>query len=244
MLRTPPRPDCLPLLPMKRLLPLLPVLFLCDCTPVRTVYDQYGQEVKESEGATQSDLNSRFEKEFESAFMEKKGQDGVPQTSSNRVSSFQKHLDDSRRMQDEYLTKSYDARRENDSRSVIYAGASADSRYSRDADRREKDRKMAYGSDMRPDFMNPTHGISHSSRYGVDSTHLSSMDGVAGTGYHDAAYATSEADYDRDDANWYVEGRRDKTPQPTITNFRDYYRQSIKSTRELLGRDKKAEDGE
>lgn len=242
MPRIPPRPDYLLLLLMKHLLPLLPVLFLCACTPVRTVYDQYGQEVKESEGATQSDLNSRFEKEFESAFMEKKGQDGVPQTSSNRVSSFQKHLDDSRRMQDEYLTKSYGALRENDSRAVIYSGA--DARYSRDDDRREKERKMAYGSDMRPDFMNPTHGISHSSRYGVDSTHRSSMDGVAGPGYHDSTYATPAADYDRDDANWYVEDRRDKTPQPTITNFREYYRQSIKSTRELLGRDKKAEDGE
>ena len=229
---------------MKRFLPLLPVLLLCACTPVRTVYDRDGQEVKESEGATQSDLNSRFEKEFESAFMEKKGQDGVPQTSSNRVSSFQRQLDESRKIQDEYHTKTYGAVRENDSRSVIYSGASSASRYSGDSDRREKERKMAYGSDMRPDFMNPTHGISHSSRYGVDSSNRSSMDGVAGPAYRDSAYGTSSSDYSTEDSNWYVEGRRDKTPQPTITNFRDYYRQSIKSTRELLGRDKKAEDGE
>lgn len=229
---------------MSRFLHLLPVVLLCACTPVRTVYDQYGKEVKESEGATQSDLNSRFEKEFESAFMEKKGQDGVPQTSSNRISSFQRQLDESRRIQDEYHTKTYGAVRENDSRTVIYSGATADSRFSRDSDRREKDRKMAYGSDMRPDFMNSTHGISHSSRYGVDSSSRSSMDGLAGPGYRDVGYATSESDYSTGDSNWYVENRRDKTPQPDITNFRDYYRQSIKSTRELLGRDKKAEDGE
>ena len=115
-------------------------MLLGACTPVRTVYDKYGEEVKESDGATQSDLNSRFEKEFESAFMEKKGKDGVPQTSSNRVSSFQKQLDESRKIQDEYHTKSYGAIRENDSRSVIYSGAGADSRYSRDSDRREKER--------------------------------------------------------------------------------------------------------
>ena len=229
---------------MSRFFPLLPVLLLCACTPVRTVYDRDGQEVKESEGATQSDLNSRFEKEFESAFMEKKGQDGVPQTSSNRVSSFQKQLDESRKIQDEYHTKTYGAVRDNDMRSVIYSGANADSRYSGDSDRREKERKMAYGSDMRPDFMNPTHGISHSTRYGVDSSSRSSMDGVTGPAYRDSAYATSSSDYSTEDSNWYVEGRRDKTPQPTITNFRDYYRQSIKSTRALLGRDKKAEDGE
>lgn len=229
---------------MSRFLHLLPVFLLCACTPVRTVYDQYGEKVNESEGATHSDLNSRFEKEFESAFMEKKGKDGVPQTSSNRVSSFQKRLDESRRIQDEYHTKTYGAVRENDSRSVIYSGATADSRFAEDSNRREKDRKMAYGSDMRPDFMNPTHGISHSSRYGVDSSDRSSMDGLAGPGYRDVDYATSESDYSTSDSNWYVEGRRDKTPQPNITNFRDYYRQSIKSTRELLGRDKKAEDGE
>ncbi len=232
------------LLTMKGLFPLLPLILLGACTPVRTVYDKYGEEVKESDGATQSDLNSRFEKEFESAFMEKKGKDGVPQTSSNRVSSFQKQLDESRKIQDEYHTKSYGAIRENYSRSVIYSGAGADSRYSRDSDRREKDRKMAYGSDMRPDFMNPTHGISHSSRYGADSSDRSSMDGVQAPRYHDSSYATTGSAYSTADSDWYTEARRNKTPQPDITNFRDYYRQSIKSTRELLGRDKKAEEGE
>lgn len=227
-----------------RFISLLPVFLLCACTPVRTVYDKYGDEVKESEGATQSDLNSRFEKEFESAFMEKKGKDGVPRTSSDRVSSFQRQLDESRKIQDEYHTKAYGAVRENNSRSVIYSGAGVDSRYSADSDRREKDRKMAYGSDMRPDFMNPTHGISHSTRYGVDSSNRSSMDGMTGPGYHDSVYSTSESEYATSDSSGYVEGRRNKTPQPDITNFREYYRRSIESTRELLGRDKKAEDGE
>ena len=221
----------------KILLLTVTAALVCSCTPVRTVYDANGNEVKEREGATVSSLNSHFEKEFQSSFMERKGKNGVPQTSSNRVSSFQKDLDNSRKMNNEYLTKAYGAVRDNNSRTAIYAGASSSSRYSRDRDRREKDRKMAYGTDMRPDFMNSSHGISHSSRYGANSQSRSSADGSSASGISGRTYSTGRSGYSTEDTNSYVAGRRGKTPRPKITNFRDYYRQTIESTRSLLGRD-------
>lgn len=216
---------------------------LCACQSVRTVYDANGQAVKETDGATISDLNSRFEKEFQSSFSERKTDSGVPQTSSNKVSSFQKYLDESRKIDSEYRTRSYDGLKRDDSRSVAYAGASADTRYARDNDRREKDSTIAYGSDMRPDFMNETHGISHAHRYSSDHTHRSSMDGLAAPGYRGTVYDTSaDSGYNRNNPDWYVEDRREKTPQPTITGYREYYRKTIMDTRSLLGRDKKPDE--
>lgn len=224
---------------------LLSLTALCACQPVRTVYDENGQVLEESDAATVSDLNSRFEKEFQSSFTERKNSSGVPQTTSSRVSSFQKYLDDSRRAGSDYATHSYAGVKRDDSRSVAYTGASADTRYARDNDRREKDATIAYGSDMRPDFMNTTHGISHSQRYGAEHEQRSAMDGLAAPGYRGVVYDTAaDTGYARSDSDHYIENRRDKTPQPTITGYRDYYRKTIMDTRSLLGRDKKAEDGE
>lgn len=226
-----------------RFLSILPLLILCACEPVRTVYDSNGQEVEESEGATISDLNSRFEKEFQSSFMEKKTESGVPQTSSGKVSSFQKYLDDSRRLNKDYTTRSYGDASRNDLRSSTYADA--DTRYARDNERYDKEAKVAYSTDMRPDFMNDSRGISHSSRYsGADDSHRSAMDGLAAPGYRGHEYdVTADAGYAHGDTDHYVEGRRDKTPAPTITNYRDYYRKTIQDTRALLNREKKAEEG-
>lgn len=215
---------------------ILPVLLLSACESVRTVYDRDGREVEEHEGATQSDLTSRFQGEFNAAFRENRDANGVPQATSGRVSSFQSALDNSRRNNNEYLTQEYGAATRNDSRNVIYAGSNA--RYAGEDNRRERERRMAYGNNLRPDFMNETHGISHSQRYGPDASSRSSMDGVAASrAAGSSSYSGQSAGYSHTDSNSYVENRRNKTPQPQITNFREYYRQTINSTRSLLGRD-------
>ncbi len=89
---------------------LLAALYAClllSCETVRTVYDEGGNEVKQSEGATESDLFSAYEKRFDEAFSEKRNAQGVPESKSGRVSAFQKELDSARNTDSPYATKAF-----------------------------------------------------------------------------------------------------------------------------------------
>ena len=94
---------------MLRRLTLALLLCCTACTPVRTVYDEHGNVVKDDDdGGGEKDLMSTFEKRFDAAFSEQKTKDGVPQTTSSKVSPFQRELDDARRIDKPYATGSFD----------------------------------------------------------------------------------------------------------------------------------------
>ena len=96
-------------MPLRLLTVALLALLCCSaCTPVRTVYDSMGNEVNEEENGGEKDLMSTFEKRFDAAFSEQKTTDGVPQTTSSKVSAFQRDLDEARRMDKSFSTGSFD----------------------------------------------------------------------------------------------------------------------------------------
>lgn len=218
---------------MRRSLFILPLLCLCACESVRTVYDANGRMVDDSPKMGESDLSSHFEDEFNAAFAEEKV-NGVPTARSKRVSEYQKKLDAARREDKEFQTHSYqgDLSKSN-LRSNVFDGAGK--RW--DGNKRlDKSDKQAYDTSWRPDFMNETHGISHNNRNSAnDASRMESAEHELGE--HASRYATNASRYHTTDPDYYFENRRNKTPQPEVTDFRDYYRQSIKSTRALLNRD-------
>lgn len=210
------------------------LLTLCACEPVRTVYDENGRVVDDRPKSGESDLASRFEDEFNAAFTEQKV-NGVPTATSRRVSSYQKKLDAARREDKEFLTHSYQGNLgESDLRSAVYGDN--DKRWS-GSKRLDKSTREAYSRDWRPDFMNESHGISHSSRYGAEKGDRMESEQHE-LGDYTSRYPVNASRYHTEESNSYVEHRRDKTPQPTVTDFRNYYRQSLKSTKALLNRDK------
>ena len=218
---------------MRALLPILLLLALSACESVRTVYDANGRRVDDSPKSGESDLSSHFEDEFNAAFAEEKV-NGVPTARSKRVSEYQKKLDASRREDKEFATHAYggDLSKSN-LRSDIYEG---NGKRWEGNKRLGKSDKQAYDTSWRPDFMNETHGISHNNRNSAnDASRMESSEHELGE--RSSRYSVNASRYHTSDPNYYVEGRRDKTPQPEITDFRDYYRQSIKSTKELLNRD-------
>ena len=93
------------------LLMLLAMLGCTACTPVRTVYDSQGNEVKDDEPGGEKDLMSTFEKRFDNDFSEKKNADGVPVTTSGKVSSFQRELDNARKIDKPFATGNFDTGR-------------------------------------------------------------------------------------------------------------------------------------
>ncbi len=219
---------------MRRFVPaLLIMLALSACESVRTTYDANGRKVDDSPKMGESDLSSHYEDEFNAAFSEEKV-NGVPTSRSKRVSEYQKKLDASRREDKEFATHAYggDLSKSN-LRSNIFEGNGK--RWEGNKQFAKSD-KQAYDTSWRPDFMNETHGISHNNRNSAnDASRMESREHELGE--RASRYATNASRYHTDDPNYYVENRRDKTPQPEITNFRDYYRQSIKSTKALLNRD-------
>lgn len=218
---------------MRLFLPVLLLFALCACEPVRTVYDENGRVVDDRPKNGESDLSSHFEDEFNAAFTEEKV-NGVPTATSKRVSAYQKKLDAARREDKEYLTHDYKGKLgETNLRGTLF---SEDGKRWDGNKRMAKSDRQAYSTLARPDFMNETHGISHNSRNGAnDASRMEA--GEHELGEHASRYSTNASRYHTADPNYYVAERRDKTPQPQITDFREYYRQSIKSTRALLNRD-------
>ena len=217
------------------MLALSAILACASCTPVRTIYDDQGNIVKDEPGG-EKDLVSTFEKRFNDSFSEHKTQDGVPQTTSSKVSSFQRQLDDARRIDKPFATGDFDTGKTLDLRSDGFAGAAK--RFDSGKDGIERMANSMYSTDLRPDFMNDSHGISHSNRYqGADKESRSSMEGMALNDRSKSHYLSDSIPYSTNQSNHYVEGRRNKTEQPTIMNYQEYYRQHRNSVRQLLGRD-------
>lgn len=217
---------------------ILLLLALASCHSVRTVYDANGRQVDDSPKSGESDLSAHFEDEFNAAFAEEKV-NGVPTARSKRVSEYQKKLDASRRDETEFATHAYTGKLgESNLRANIFEGNGK--RWGGNKQLGKSD-KQAYDTSWRPDFMNETHGISHNDRNSAnDATRMESSEHELGE--RASRYATNASRYHTSDPNYYVENRRDKTPQPEITNFREYYRQSIMNTKALLNRDNAQND--
>lgn len=218
---------------MKRLVIPVLVLLSVSCESVRTVYDANGNVVDEDAPGGEKDLMSHFEKQFSDSFSEQKGEDGVPVAKSKRVSRFQADIDGARREDKTFSTKSFLGKEGSDLRSVNYTGTKS---YD-GVKRQEKDSRTAYSTDLRPDFMNETHGISSSQRYRHSADDRSEFEGASPLTEREHSYLTGRSHYDGSGQNGYIETRRDKTPPPDITNFRDYYRKTIKETRNMMGRE-------
>lgn len=217
------------------LLALSGLLACVSCTPVRTIYDDQGNIVKDEPGG-EKDLVSTFEKRFNDSFSEHKTQDGVPQTTSSKVSSFQRQLDDARKIDKPFATGSFDTGRQLDLRSNGFDDSGK--RFDSGKDGIERTANSMFSTDLRPDFMNDSHGISHSNRYqGADKGTRSSLEGLARDDRSQSHYLSDGIPYSTSQSNHYVEGRRNKTEQPTIMNYQEYYRQHRNSVRQLLGRD-------
>ena len=224
---------------MKLLLPiLLSLLCLPACTSVRTVYDEYGNEVQDRPSGERS-LEDYMADTFDKDVTRKKNADGVPESSSNKVSRYQKHLDAARKDTTTYQTGSYGSAKILNDRDRQFA----DSAKSFDKSKTYNGTfsNSAYSRDLRPAFMTDTKGI-----YGTDSrsTAFANDQRADGEGQAHDTY-TSSSIYgthpnnaiSRDATSPYYESRRNKTPQPRIINYQDYYKKSLFETRALLGRD-------
>ena len=216
----------------------LAVLALASCESVRTVYDENGKVVKETNGARERSLNDYFEEEFDSRFSEKKNKDGVPEAASAKVSRYQKDIDAARRNDKSYATgtynpggtsdyagKKYSDTRNSDVRDTRYDGTHSNTTFSRDT---------------RPDFMNDSRGLSATDNpyRGSHADTRNASEGVAHNA-RDTRYRTPEGNISTSETNSYVEGRREKWGKPSIISSREYYRRTIEDTRTMLGRDKK-----
>lgn len=211
------------------------LLMLCACGSVRTVYDEFGNEVKESGGGGgEKDLTAHMEEKWSNSFSEKKNEQGIPQAVSNRVSSFQKELDGARSADKEFYTKSYEGASTGDVYSMRFSGAG-----------KQYGAKEAYtggmgariDKELHPAFAGASKGIySTSDRYAKGGSRY----GREGAGSADSgkSYLTGESYYSRRMEDGYFESRRDSLPPPRVMSRGEYYQKSIDETRTLLGRDK------
>lgn len=217
----------------RTLLPLACCLLLGACQTVRTVYDENGQEVKDDDSGGEKDLMSHFESQFNASFSESRNKDGVPQATSSKRSRFQKDIDAARRGDKEYITGAFGGVERQDSlRSISFTGADRDF-----SGRKTYDglKTSSISRDLRPDFMNDSHGISHSDAY-MDHSSRSAMEGAQANA-SGRVYSTDASEFQTSRQSGYIEGRRNRTPEPRIMDYRDYYRKTIEETRTMLGRD-------
>jgi len=219
-----------------QVLSLLPLLLAPACESVRTVYDENGHVVKDSEPGKEKDLQSYFDENFASTFTEKKNKAGVTETTSNKVSRFQKDLDAARHSDKRFNTYAFGDTKGNDARSVQFNGADkasfADKRF---------DGSFASNIDMnlRPAFMREGKGISRedSAFAGMGPGDRSPLEGEA-SDMAGRSYGTRASDFSTADRSGYIESRRDRYGQPKIIDYRQYYKKTIEETRTMLGRDK------
>ena len=220
----------------------LPVLLLglVACTPVRTVYDENGNVVQDDEPGGEKDLMSTFEKRFDAAFSEQKTKDGVPMTTSSKVSPFQRDLDNARKIDKPFSTGRFDTGSRLDLRNDGFAGAAK--RFNTGKDGISKTANTMYSTDLRPDFMNESHGISHNQRFaGASSADRSYMEGITRNDRSESFSLTDYEPYTTSTENGYIENRRNKTRQPVIIDKQDYYRQFRGGLKGILGTDKQAQ---
>lgn len=206
---------------------------LCACKSVRTVYDEFGLEVDTSQSTGgEKDFTTHMEKKFSAAFSEQKNSQGVPQAVSNRVSSYQKELRDSKRLDKEFGTKRYDGASK-DMYTMSFAGAGK--KYGV-KEAYTGGRGSAVAKDLHPDFASSSRGIYSPADTYAGATSRSGLEGVRSPGAG-RSYSTHESHYTRDTESGYFETRRNYTPPPKVMSKGEYYQKSIQDTRSLLGRD-------
>lgn len=222
------------------LLLVLSLAGLTSCQTERTVYDEFGRVVpqdKKSPGGERS-FESYLEENYDRNVQEKKTESGVPQTFSNKVSSFQSKLDASKRLDKNYLTKEYGVSGEESSVRKEFAGGGK-SAY---ADRRfyGETREKSVDRELHPAFATGSRGV-----YATEDTYAGRKDATAISGKKSAMegeFPTGEtAVFSRDARSGYFETRSDNMPQPPIYTRDEYYSKTIRDTRALLGRDKAEE---
>lgn len=214
----------------KPLTALVLALALSACQSVRTVYDEFGNEVHESEPGKETDIMSRFEDRMDSSFSLKKNDEGVPEAVSNRVSRYQKDLENARGKDMRFGTSRYGSVGESN-----FAGRGFDGRKSFEGGKSyEGGKASSYSKDLRPDFMNDSRGLAHESY--SESSSRSFLEGRSMSGM-DGEFITNPSQYRRETESGYFESRRENTPAPPVRNYRDYYNKEIMNTRAILGRD-------
>ncbi len=210
---------------------LLATALLPSCQTVRTVYDENGKKVEEHEGARVSDMYSRMDEKFNAAFSEQRNAQGVPETKSKRVSSFQRDIDNARSADSPFATKAFGDRKDSALAGKAFDGSKGFS----GSKRFEGSRSSSISTDMRPDFMNESKGLAHRDYQGA--TGRSYSEGIY-TDDYGHGFATHASDYRRDQESGYFESRRDRTPAPPIRDHRDEQTKEIMNFRNILGRDK------
>lgn len=222
-----------------RAIVLVGVLLLSSCGNIRTVYDEFGNVVpQDSEPGGEKDITSHMEAKFNAAFSEQRNEQGVPQTTSNRVSSFQKELDKARRTDDEFATGEFASAGSSDFYTMSFSGAGKEFNVKESYTGGRGDR---IERELHPAFATDSKGI-----YAVGDSFLGSSARSAAEGEGnlaaDRTFFTPESSYTRDTQSGYFETRRDMTPPPPVMTRDEYYRKSIDETRTILGRDKTDND--
>lgn len=209
---------------------------LMACESVRTVD---GEPVKESERNAdindESAMMAAAERRFGSGFKTKKGVNGLPEATSDRVSSFQGKIDTARSGGKTFGTKSYDgATGSSGWRDKGFSGGNKSFAGGKNFAHNGKGSPLS--RDLRPDFMGDGRGLS---RKGNDNfvARSAAETKARATGF-DGDYArTGRSRYGKVGDSAYFEGRRNNTPPPEIKNYRDpEVRATIQDTRSMLGR--------
>lgn len=209
---------------------------LTACQSVRTVYDENGNEVKEREGGERS-LEEYMQETFDKDVSRKKGESGVPQSASQKVSHYQKAIDEARKDNSVFSTGTFSGIKSFNGKTT-FSGADKD--FDKSQSYEGAATRASYNKDLRPDFMSDTKGVfNRDDLYGISSADRATADGsrhdTFNTGHtYDTNYSSSVS---RDITSSYYESRKDNFKQPRIINHRDYYRKTIQETRTMLGRD-------
>lgn len=211
------------------------LLCCTGCGSVRTVYDSQGNVVTDAPGG-EKDLMTSYEKKFNSSFTVKKTADGVPQTVSNKTSPFQRDIDNARKNKEQYSTKGFYAGSNSMFNGKSFNGAGKGFNFSRSDIQRS--RNSMFSSHSQPDFMNESHGISHSNAFIANAASRSHMEGKGVN--TNRYYMSGGSPYSASDISNYIERNRNKTPQPDIIDHQESYQQYREGIRGLLGRDNEA----
>lgn len=208
-------------------------LVLGACKSERTVYDQYGNVVKESQPGQEKDIYSVMEERFDAAFSEKKNKDGVPESTSARVSRYQKDIDNARSEGKTFYTKSFNGVSESSFREKSFAESGKGFGGGKSLD---IFKNSSYSRDLRPDFMNGSHGIAHKDYAGG---HANKRSGAEDRSFDAAGrqVVTHPSQYKPHTPSGYVQSREARREQPPIYDHRDQGKKNIEDTRRLMGRD-------
>lgn len=213
-----------------RLISLL-LLLLPACTTERTVYDAGGHAVSNALGGPRRmSLEDRFTRNYDSTVRTKKNADGIPVSTSSKVSSFQRYFDKSTSPSDSGLfNKRFRGSRNFSTASYDDASKKfgGDKRYTTSTNR-------AFAPGLQPDFMNESKGLAHRDYQGGDRRW--SGEGVAAAG-SSTRYPTPAAPYSTINENGYISSRNSRFRQPRVVSSREYLGEDSIRLRSVLKHD-------